>query len=100
MKKQAHPAALNTDALKTAAESLKVLGHADRLRILGFLEEHGEAPVHSIEQFLRLSQPHTSTHLSCLRRVGLLAAQRRGKEVWYSVADPRSLQVLHCMAHT
>lgn len=98
MKTAPHIDSLNDKNLESAAESLKVLGHPDRLRIIGFLNKEGEAPVHSIEDFLGLSQPHTSTHLSCLRRVGLLSAERRGKEVWYSLADERSLDVLRCMA--
>ncbi len=98
MKTAAHIDNINDHSLESAAESLKVLGHPDRLRIIGFLNKEGEAPVHSIEDYLGLSQPHTSTHLSCLRRVGLLNAERRGKEVWYSISDERSLGVLRCMA--
>ena len=30
-------------------------------------------------------------------RIGLVACRRRGKEVWYSLGDRRSLAILNCM---
>ncbi len=83
--------------LERMADMLKILAHAHRLRIVEILEREGALPVHEMVARLELPQAVTSHHLTSMRRAGLLAAERRGKEVWYSVADPRSLTILHCI---
>jgi hypothetical protein len=32
-----------------------------------------------------------------MRLSGLLRSERRGKEVWYAIANPDSLTILNCM---
>ena len=32
-----------------------------------------------------------------MRRIGLVEASRRGKEVWYAIANPRALTILNCI---
>jgi len=44
-----------------------------------------------------LPQAALSQHLSQMRRAGLLAARRRGQEVWYAIADPHALTILNCI---
>ena len=46
---------------------------------------------------LGLPQAATSNHLKKMLRIGLVECQRRGKEVWYSLGDRRSLTILNCM---
>jgi DNA-binding transcriptional ArsR family regulator len=43
------------------------------------------------------AQGALSQHLNHMKRAGLVQAERRGKEVWYSIADRRAITVLHCM---
>lgn len=76
---------------------LRLLAHPCRLRIVELLEQREEAPVHAIVESLDLPQAATSQHLNQMRRVGLIAAERRGKEVWYSIADPSALTILDCI---
>jgi DNA-binding transcriptional ArsR family regulator len=79
------------------AKVLKLLAHPYRLKIVDLLETGGDAPVHRLVERLSLPQAVTSNHLKKMRRVGLVESERRGKEVWYSVGDRRSLTILNCM---
>ena len=79
------------------AVMLKLLAHAHRLKIVDILEHTESLPVFEIMQQLGLPQAATSHHLNAMKRVGLLTAERRGKEVWYSIADPRALTILSCI---
>jgi len=83
--------------LRRMAEMLKVLAHAQRLKIVNVLEHAERAPVFAIMEQVGLSQAAASHHLNAMRRAGLLKAERRGKEVWYSIADPRALTILDCI---
>jgi DNA-binding transcriptional ArsR family regulator len=67
------------------------------LRIVEFLEQRPAAPVFEITEALGVSQAVASQHLNAMKRVGLLQAERRGKQVWYSIADPRALTILDCI---
>jgi DNA-binding transcriptional ArsR family regulator len=82
-----------------AAEMLRTLAHPDRLRIVDALHTAGELPVCEITDYLGIAQSATSQHLNHMRRVGLLKTERRGKEVWYSVADNRPIALLNCICH-
>jgi DNA-binding transcriptional ArsR family regulator len=83
--------------MRGMAEALKVLAHADRLRILEFLDLTGAAPVFRIVEETGLAQATTSQHLNRMRRGGLIQAERRGKEVWYSIAEPNAVTILNCI---
>lgn len=76
---------------------LKLLAHPHRLKIIEILENVEEAPVHEIVEQLGLPQGATSQHLNKMRRANLIGAERRGKEVWYRIADRRSLTILNCI---
>ncbi len=79
------------------AKVLRLLAHPYRLKIVDILETEEAAPVHSLVDRLRLSQAMVSNHLRKMLRLGLVARQRRGQEVWYSLGDRRSLSILNCM---
>jgi ArsR family transcriptional regulator len=79
------------------AQVLKVLAHADRLRMIDIIEASRCVPVHAIVEALGLPQAATSQHLNQMRRIGLIGAERRGREVWYSIADSSALTILTCM---
>ena len=79
------------------AKVLKLLAHPYRLKIIDLLESEESAPVHALVDRLDLPQAAVSSHLKKMLRVGLVASERRGKEVWYSVGDRRSLTILNCM---
>jgi len=63
-------------------------GFADlsRLRILDALRD-GERRVIDLSESLALSRPNTSKHLACLHGCGLVRRDKRGREVFYALAD-------------
>lgn len=88
---------LKPEILERAAQTLKVLAHPHRLRLIEILEREKQLPVHFLVEETGLPQAVISQHLNQMRRIGLLASERRGKEVWYSISDPRPLSILHCI---
>jgi ArsR family transcriptional regulator, cadmium/lead-responsive transcriptional repressor len=57
-----------------------------RLRILEALTD-GERCVGDIVAVTGLTQPNASTHLACLWDCGLVARERRGREVYYRLTE-------------
>lgn len=79
------------------AKVLKLLAHPYRLKIVDLLESEETAPVHALVDRLDLPQSVVSNHLKKMLHAGLVESERRGKEVWYSLGDRRSLTILNCM---
>jgi len=88
---------LKVESLERAAETLKLLAHPQRLRLIEILERETEVPVHILVEETEFPQAVVSQHLNQMRRAGLLTAERRGKEMWYSITDPRALSILNCI---
>lgn len=88
---------LDINAMRAAAESatamLRALGNADRLLLLCQLSQ-GEKAVGELEELLDIHQPTLSQQLGVLRSEGLVNTRRDGKRIFYSIADPRTLQLL------
>jgi DNA-binding transcriptional ArsR family regulator len=95
--KEPCPQDLSIEDLARMAKVLKLLAHPYRLKIVDLLESAGSAPVHRLVEQLGLPQAVTSNHLKKMLRIGLVKRERRGKEVWYSLGDRRSLTILNCM---
>lgn len=85
------------ELLERMAGALKILAHVHRLKLVEILQREGEAPVHVLMERIGLPQATISQHLNQMRRAGLVRALRRGKEVWYSIADPSALTILDCI---
>ena len=85
------------EELARVAQVLRLLAHPHRLKILEILRSRKRAPVYEVAGTLGLPPAATSQHLNQMRRVGLVAAEREGREVWYRVGDPRSVAVLDCI---
>lgn len=88
---------LPAEAIAGAAEMLRTLAHPMRLRIVDALHAADELPVCAMTDYLKISQSATFQHLNPMRRVELTPSERRGKEVWYSVADVRPIALLNCI---
>lgn len=71
-----------------AADLLKSLSNAGRLRILCALVP-GDLSVSELEAALGASQSYVSGQLLRLRAEGLVACEREGRSMRYSLADPR-----------
>lgn len=87
---------LPPDSLEGAAECLKVLGHPIRLRMVEILMQ-GEFPVHEIAELCQLPPHQACEHLRMLKGHGFLGSRRRGRSVFYQIADPRLPQLLNCI---
>lgn len=84
------------DALEQAAECLRTLAHPARLRIVELLLDD-EYTVGEIAEAVNITPSHASTHLGRMRDRGLLRVERRGREVYYSVAEPALEGILGCI---
>ncbi|HEV8034763.1 metalloregulator ArsR/SmtB family transcription factor [Yoonia sp.] len=76
------------EAAAQAADLLKSLSNAGRLRILCALVP-GDMSVSELEAALGASQSYVSGQLLRLRSEGLVSCERNGRSMRYSLADPR-----------
>ncbi len=86
------PRVLRQAAVQAVAR-LKLLANEDRLLLLCQLSQ-GEMCVSELEASLDIRQPTLSQQLGVLRRQGVVATRREGKNIHYRVADPALLEVL------
>lgn len=63
----------------------KSISDKHRQLILALLKVHKSLNASEIRGHIKLSQPTTSHHLSVLTQAGAIDAQKRGKEVYYSL---------------
>ena len=68
-------------------ELLKVIAHPTRIRLLEELT-HGVKCVSDLEDYLEVSQPNVSQHLSLLRRYGIIDYYVDGRLKCYFLVDP------------
>jgi len=87
---------LEDEQLQRAAETLRVVSHPARLRIVEILVE-GERSVTAIQESLGITQSQTSQHLSNMRVRGVLKCRKDGNMVYYSIANPDVVKVIHCI---
>ena len=69
-----------------ATELLKALANPLRLAIVVELQQ-GPRCVHELVETLEASQPLVSQHLRVLRQARLVASERQGREIVYSLSD-------------
>ena len=84
------------EQLQRAAETLRVVSHPARLRIVEILVD-GERSVTEIQDSLGITQSQTSQHLSNMRVRGVLKCRKDGNMVYYSIANPDVVKVIHCI---
>ena len=88
---------IDPERLRSAAQSavgaLKLLANPERLLLLCQLSQ-GEFSVGELEEQLDIRQPTLSQQLGVLRGQGVVATRREGKNIHYSVADPKLLEIL------
>jgi ArsR family transcriptional regulator, arsenate/arsenite/antimonite-responsive transcriptional repressor len=85
---------IDENEAETTAQLFKALADPARVRIVNRLAQSDE-PVCACEfpQFLGLSQPTASHHLSKLTRAGLLNREQRGKWAYFSINPEASSQL-------
>jgi len=92
------PPVLPEESLRRATETLRLLSHPERLRVLCHLAVEGELAVGQLLERIDLSASALSQHLAKMRSLGLVATRKERQTVFYRVerADVhRLLDVLH-----
>jgi DNA-binding transcriptional ArsR family regulator len=87
----------NISSIDQITTLLQIIGQPARLQILLAIGE-GEVCVCHLEAMLGLRQAHLSQHLMALREAGLVTDRRESRFIFYRLADPRLLDVLHQVA--
>lgn len=82
--------------LQEKAKVLKALAHPARLWMVEQLEV-GERCVCELVDGLGLDYSTVSKHLLVLKNAGLVADDKRGKQVFYSLKVPCVLNFMHCI---
>lgn len=88
MTTQSAPAAASGRDDLARARYFRVLGDPTRLRLLEVLRD-GERTVSQLVEVVEAPRSRVSNHLACLKWCGFVAAERRGREVAYRLADER-----------
>jgi ArsR family transcriptional regulator len=82
--------------LEARARILKALAHPTRLFIVEELA-HGERCVCELRNLIGADISTVSKHLSVLKQSGLIAADKRGLQVWYRLQVPCVLNFIGCV---
>lgn len=82
--------------LPKAVSVLKLLANPERLKIVCVLAERS-LNVGEIEMLTHITQPTLSQQLGILRKKGVLSTDKRGKFVYYQLADPKLVQLIGCL---
>lgn len=76
-----------------AAAMLKAMSNPSRLRLLCALAGPARS-VGELEDLLSASQSYVSGQLARLRAEGLVTCERQGRQMQYSLADPRAARII------
>jgi DNA-binding transcriptional ArsR family regulator len=79
---------LADELVELLAVRLRLLGQPVRIRLIRYLERHGEATVQVLADAIGAGQQNTSRHLGLLHEHGVLARRQEGRTVSYWLADP------------
>ena len=87
---------IDPTALCRAADTIKLLGHPERLKIVEILEA-GDSTVSDIQEQLDMPQAIVSQHLAKMRGCDIVAAERDGVHVYYRIMEPKVRHILECI---
>ncbi len=87
---------IDPEILVRVADTIKLLGHPERLKIVEVLEA-GEATVSDIQDALDIPQAIVSQHLAKLKGHGVVASERDGVHVFYRIVEPKVRHILDCI---
>ena len=79
------------------AQRLALMASAPRLLVLCQLAKEGECSVTALQDAVGLSQSALSQHLARLRNAGTVATRRDGQTILYSLADPKTRELMEAM---
>ena len=84
------------EALGEAAECLRTLAHPHRLRMVQMLLQ-GRFPVGELAEACDIPSHMASEHLRLMQRCGFLTAEKDGRFVYYTIAEPHLESIMACI---
>ncbi|QNN22541.1 winged helix-turn-helix transcriptional regulator [Planctomycetales bacterium ZRK34] len=87
---------IDPGVIEQAAKVLRVLAHADRIRMVELLLS-GDYSVGELAEAVDLAPAAVSQHLNLMRAHGILESQRDQRQVYYRVIDPTARQMITCL---
>jgi predicted transcriptional regulator len=90
------PLLTGLEALEQAAECLKTLAHAHRLRMVQMLLR-GRYTVGELAQACGIASHMASEHLRLMQRCGLLTSEKEGRKAYYQIAEPHLANIMACI---
>lgn len=96
MPAKAKPKLISLEALAQAAECLRTLAHPHRLRMVQMMLM-GQPTVGELAEACDIASPMASEHLRLMQRCGLLKAEKNGRFVYYSIAEPHLVSIMSCI---
>lgn len=97
MKSRAAVPCACSESFGAAAEVFKALGHPTRVMAVSAIGRK-ERCVQELTELAGCDISTMSNHLAVLRAAGVLTSERRGSQVFYSVARPCVLDFLRCLS--
>ena len=85
------------NATKSISDLLRAIDHPARLQILWAIGREERCVCH-LEALFGWRQAYISQHLMAMRKAGVLRSRRRGKFVYYRLADLRWLELIQMAA--
>lgn len=82
---------MEKELYKIHAEICKVFSNSIRLEILNLLRDK-EMSVTKLTEKTKLSQANISQHLSIMRSKGIVTSNRKGKNIYYKLANPKIIK--------
>ena len=73
------------------AEMCKVFSNSTRLEILNLLRDK-ELSVSELIEKTKLSQANISQHLSIMKSKGIVTSNRKGKNIYYNLTNPKIIK--------
>lgn len=96
MKTESKVELLEMSALTEAAECLRTLAHPVRLRMVQMLLQ-GEFTVGDLADACDIPSHMASEHLGKMKDRGLLCSERRGRKIFYQVAEDGLRSIMDCI---
>jgi len=87
---------VSMEGLAQAAACLRTLAHPHRLRMVQLLIR-GEHTVGELADACDIPSHMASEHLGKMKDRGLLTPERRGRQIYYRVAEPHLANILGCV---
>jgi DNA-binding transcriptional ArsR family regulator len=84
------------DAMGKASECLRTLAHPHRLRMVQMLLR-GEYAVGELAEACGIASHIASGHLGRMKDRGLLTAERRGRNMYYRIAEKGLSGIMDCV---